>query len=68
MNLLELPAGPRHLMKGFGLNQWMGFAQRWGGGHAIAAHAIENGIRIGIPAAVGGSAYGGYQIGKKLAE
>jgi hypothetical protein len=45
-NLIELP----HLLPGtLGLNQWMGFAVRWGGYRAVLAGFVENGIRFGIP-------------------
>ena len=45
-NLIELP----HLLPGnLGLNQWMGFAVRWGGYRAVLAGFTENGIRWGIP-------------------
>jgi hypothetical protein len=63
-NLLELPAGPRGLMRGYGLNQWMGFAPRWRGRERWLALAIENTIRLGIPGAIAGAIYGGVKIGK----
>jgi hypothetical protein len=67
-NLLRLPAGPTSLTRGLGLNQWMGFAPRWGGSQAAAALIVENAIRVGIPGAIAGSAYGGYRIGEWLAD
>ena len=63
-NLVELPALKGVFHPKLGLNQWMGFAQSWGGGRAIRASAVENMIRVGIPGSVAGSAYLGYQIGQ----
>jgi hypothetical protein len=34
----------------------------------IWASAAENTIRVGIPAAAGGAAYGGYQLGEEIGE
>jgi len=48
-NLLEMP---RLLPGNLGLNQWMGFAVRWGGYRAIFAYTIENGIKILIPLSI----------------
>jgi hypothetical protein len=67
-NLFELPAGPTSLTRGLGLNQWMGFAPRWGGTQAAAAFAVENGIRLAVPGALAGGAYGGYELGSWLAD
>jgi hypothetical protein len=63
-NLLELPAGPRGLMHNLGLNQWMGWAPRWGGHERWLALGVENAIRVGIPGAIAGAIYAGAQIGK----
>jgi RHS repeat-associated protein len=60
-NLLELPANPT--IKGFNLNSWMGFAPSWTNypAHQVGAWLLENGIRVGIPSALAGSAaLGGY--------
>ncbi len=59
-NLLTLP---KVLPGNLGLNQWMGFAARWGGTRALIAQGIENGIRLAIPASLGGAGYGGYKLG-----
>jgi RHS repeat-associated protein len=48
-NLLELP---KVLPGNLGLNQWMGFAVRWGGYRAVLAYTVENGIRILIPLSI----------------
>lgn len=49
-NLLELPAMRGVFHHSLGLNQWMGFAARWGGRHRLQALAMVNTIRLGIPA------------------
>jgi len=56
-NLLNMP---RVLRGPLGLNQWMGFALRWGGRRMIVAVMVENGIRIAIPLA----AYSSYSVGR----
>jgi hypothetical protein len=61
-NLLELPRFFR-FGAGGGLNQWIGFAQRWGGMRAAAAHGIENFIRVLIPLDLVGAGYLGYRWG-----
>ena len=43
-----------------GLNQWMGFAMRWGGRRMVVAVMVDSGIKVAIPLA----AYGSYQAGK----
>lgn len=48
-NLLELP---KVLSGNLGLNQWMGFAVKWGGYRMVIAYTIENGIKIAIPLAI----------------
>lgn len=48
------------------LNTWMGFAARWGGARAAAAHVIENGIRVLVPAGAAGAGYAGYRWGQEL--
>lgn len=51
-----------------GLNQWMGFAVRWGGQRAVVAMIVENGIRILVPVS-GYAAYNaGSWLGNELAE
>ena len=45
-NLLEMP---KILPGPLGLNQWMGFAVRWGGTRWVTAMITENGIRVLIP-------------------
>jgi RHS repeat-associated protein len=67
-NLVELPAMRGAFHRSLGLNQWMGFARNWGPRHALRASAVENTIRVGIPAAAGGAAYGGYQLGEEIGE
>jgi hypothetical protein len=48
-NLLEMP---KVLSGNLTLNQWMGFAVKWGGYRMVIAHTIENGIRLTIPLSV----------------
>jgi hypothetical protein len=62
-NLLRLPAMKGLFHPTLGLNQWMGFAARWGGRRAVAAHAVENLIRVGIPAGGAAWGYGWYRVG-----
>ncbi|WP_425482491.1 RHS repeat domain-containing protein [Ereboglobus luteus] len=68
-NLLELP---KLLSGSLGLNQWMGFAVKWGGYRMVVAYTIETGIKILLPlsmgTAVGTGAYVGYQIGNDYIE
>jgi len=57
-NLMELP--PIIDTPFGGLNQWMGMSRSpW-------APVIDWGIRIGVPASIGGAAYGGAQLGAAL--
>jgi len=63
-NLVQLPAFKGVFHPKLGLNQWMGFAQRWGGGQGKQAAIVENMIRVGIPGSIVGSAYIGYEIGQ----
>lgn len=67
-NLMELPAARGIFHRSLPLNQWMGFAARWGGSRAMAATGVENAIRIGVPAAFGGAGYAGYQVGAALSD
>jgi hypothetical protein len=62
-NLIALPAFKGVFHRSLGLNQWMGFAQRWGGIRATQARAVENMIRVGIPGSIFGSGYIGYELG-----
>ena len=62
-NLVALPAFRGVFHRSLGLNQWMGFAQRWGGARAVQARAVENMIRVGIPSSLVGSGYIGYELG-----
>jgi hypothetical protein len=58
-NLLKLPkilSGP------LGLNQWMGFALRWGSSRMVVAMLVESGIRILVPV----TGYASYHMGKWL--
>lgn len=50
-----------------GLNSWMGFASQWGGSSALAASAVENGIRAGLIGAGAAAGYGGYNQAQPLA-
>jgi len=54
-NLMELP--PIINTPFGGLNQWMGMSG------SLWAPVIENGIRLAVPASMGGAAYGGAQLG-----
>jgi hypothetical protein len=67
-NLLNLPSFQGVFHPTLGLNQWMGFASRWGGFHAQAAAFVENSIRIGIPASLATGGYIGSQVGLSLAD
>ncbi|MDX2188017.1 MAG: RHS repeat-associated core domain-containing protein [Opitutaceae bacterium] len=62
-NLLELPPMRGVFHESLGLNQWMGFARNWGSGAAFQASAVENTIRVGVPALSYGAAAGGYYLG-----
>ena len=61
-NLLRLP---KVLPGSLGLNQWLGFAIRWGGYRRVVAFLVENGIRILIPASIFGGAYSGAWLGNE---
>jgi hypothetical protein len=65
-NLLNLPSFQGVFHRTLGLNQWMGFAPRWGGFHAQAAAFVEHSIRIGIPASLAGGGLIGSQVGLSL--
>jgi hypothetical protein len=54
-NLMELP--PIIDTPFGGLNQWMGMSR------SPLAPVVDWGIRIGVPASIGGAAYGGAQVG-----
>jgi RHS repeat-associated protein len=64
-NLLRLP---NISMGSLGLNQWIGFALRWGGSRMIVACLVENGIRILIPVTAYATYHAGKWIGNELAE
>jgi hypothetical protein len=61
-NLIRLPAMRGVFHQSLGLNQWMGFARNWNPSAARNAAIVEHSIRIGYPTAVGGAAYGAYQV------
>lgn len=65
-NLLEIPGWARGGRLGF--NEWMGFAQKWGGTRAGLAADAEELVRIGVVGAGVVSGWGGYKIGTKIAE
>ena len=65
-NLIKLPAMRGVFHETLGLNQWMGFARNWGPAAARNAAIVENSIRVGIPTATGGAAYGAYEIADRL--
>ena len=62
-NLLQLP---KILPGNLGLNQWMGFALRWGGQRMVMAVTIENGIRIAIPISISTAGGIGAWIGEEV--
>lgn len=62
-NLLHLP---KVLRGNLGINQWMGFALRWGGWKMTVAMTIENGIRVLIPLSLYGGAGAGIRAGQWL--
>ena len=64
-NLLRM----RHILSGnLGLNQWMGFAVRWGGTRMVVAMLVENGIRVLIPVTAVATYHAGRWLGNELAE
>lgn len=65
-NLLRMPKLTLPFTHGLGLNQFMGFAIRWGGKDYIIATAIESGIKVFIPVVAGVTGYLGYWAGKDL--
>jgi len=62
-NLITLDPFRGVFHKTLGLNQWMGFALKWGGVHARNAILVENAIRLIIPTTAILSGYIGYLIG-----
>jgi hypothetical protein len=64
-NLLTLP---KILPGRLGLNQWMGFAVRWGGTRGVVAVGVENGIRIAVPLAAAAAANVGFRAGNEFGE
>lgn len=66
INLIRLPAMRGVFHETLGLNQWMGFARNWGPSAARNAAMVENSIRVGIPSATGGAAYGAYELTDNL--
>lgn len=64
-NLLNMP---KVLNGPLGLNQWMGFALRWGGRRMVVAVAVENGIRVAIPLAAYTSYRAGAYVGNEIAD
>jgi hypothetical protein len=44
----------------------MGFALRWGGWRMVVAIAVENGIRIAIPASIAGAGAAGAWLSHEL--
>lgn len=67
-NLVEMEGYVGVFHRSLGLNQWMGFASRWGASSAFRAAAVENAIRVVIPASVGASGYVGYKTGSLICE
>jgi hypothetical protein len=68
-NRIELPALKGVFHPKLGLNTWMGWAPQWNRfGPWIAAHAVENGLRVAIPSAGAGAAYSGYKVGDRINE
>jgi RHS repeat-associated protein len=59
-NLLDLPPLRGVFHRSLGLNQWMGFALRWGPAARRKAILVENAIRLGIPVSAGAVGYGAY--------
>jgi len=51
-----------------GLNQWMGFAVRWGGTRMVVARLLVNGIRVLIPVTSYASYHAGRWLGNELYE
>jgi RHS repeat-associated protein len=64
-NLLRLP---KLLPGSLGLNQWIGFALRWGGTRTVVAVLVENGIRVIIPITALASYHAGKWLGNEIAE
>jgi len=64
-NLLEMP---KILPGSLGLNQWMGFAVRWGGQRLVVAMIVENGVRILIPVSAVATYHAGKWLGNELAD
>jgi RHS repeat-associated protein len=63
-NLLEMPkilSGP------LGLNQWMGFALRWGGSRYVVAMMIEGEIKVLLPITALATYHAGKWAGNELA-
>jgi hypothetical protein len=67
-NLVELPGLQGVFHPRLGLNQWMGFARRWGTASRLQAAAVENTIKIGIPTMAGATGYGSYSVTSELLE
>jgi hypothetical protein len=65
-NLLELPPMTGVFHRSLGLNQWMGFATRWGGSTAAFARSMRVGVTLTPPAAAGFSGWLGYETGDWL--
>jgi RHS repeat-associated protein len=65
-NLLELPGLQGVFHRSLGLNQWMGFATRWGGTRAVAAYSMRGAVTMAPFAAGGVAGYGGYITGDWL--
>ena len=59
-NQLDMPPFRGLAHPKLGLNQWMGFAQQWGGGEGVRAILTETGIRLAIPASAAGAGTTGY--------
>ena len=64
-NLLRLP---KLLPGSLGLNQWVGFAMRWGGTRMVVAVLVENGIRVLIPVTALASYHTGKWLGNEMVE
>lgn len=64
-NLLRLP---KLLPGALGLNQWLGFALRWGGTRMVVSVIVENGIRILIPVTAYFAYHAGKWLGNEIAE
>ncbi len=64
-NLLRLP---KLLPGALGLNQWMGFALRWGGMRTVVAVLVSNGVRALIPVTAIATYHASKWLGNELAE